>query len=558
MSESFEKLLQDEGLLELNTQPGTVIKGTILAIEDKFVLVDAGMKSESWISKDQFKDANGELTIDIDDEIDVALDAIEDNFGGTRLSRERAKRLEAWTELEKASEEGRVVNGILTGKVKGGFTVELGSVRAFLPGSLVDVRPLRDTAFLEGKELEFKVIKIDVKRNNIVVSRRAVIEQENSAEREELLNNLHEGQVIKGIVKNLTDYGAFIDLGGIDGLLHITDMSWKRIKHPSEMINVGDEIEVKVLKFDSDKNRVSLGLKQMGDDPWQNLVTEFPESARIRGKVTNIADYGCFVELRDGVEGLVHVSEMDWTNKNVNPAKIVSLGQEVEVMVLDVDQERRRISLGLKQCIDNPWASFAQAHQKGIKVTGKIKSITDFGVFIGLDGNIDGLIHLSDLSWNKTGEEAVRDFKKGDEVEAIVLSVDAERERISLGIKQLDDDPFTNFTNDLKKGDLLKGTVDETEEKGIYLNLAEEVRGYIRVSELSEDRVEDARRFADVGAELEAAFVGVDRKNRLVNLSLKAVSQAEEREAKAAFEASQQAEKKTTSIGDLIKEKLNK
>lgn len=558
MSESFEKLLQDEGLAELNTQPGSVIKGTILAIEDKFVLVDAGMKSESWVSKDQFKDSNGELTIDVGDAIDVALDAIEDNFGGTRLSRERAKRLEAWTELEKASEEGRVVHGVITGKVKGGFTVELDTVRAFLPGSLVDVRPLRDTTFLEGKELEFKVIKIDIKRNNIVVSRRAVIESENSAEREALLENLAEGQVIKGIVKNLTDYGAFIDLGGIDGLLHITDMSWKRIKHPSEMINVGDEIEVKVLKFDAEKNRVSLGLKQMGDDPWQNLVAEFPEGARIRGKVTNIADYGCFVELRDGVEGLVHVSEMDWTNKNVNPAKIVSLGQEVEVMVLDVDQERRRISLGLKQCIDNPWASFAKNHQKGNKVTGKIKSITDFGVFIGLEGNIDGLIHLSDLSWNKAGEEAVRDFKKGDEVEAIVLSVDAERERISLGIKQLDDDPFSNFTNNLAKGDLIKGKVDEVEEKGIYLDLAEEVRGYIRASELSEDRIDDARRFAEVGQELEAAFVGVDRKNRLVNLSVKAVAAAQEREAKEAFEASQQAEKKTTTIGDLIKEKLNK
>jgi len=558
MSASFAQMLKEEGLSELNTQPGTVIKGKILLIDDTHVLVDAGMKSEAWISKDQFRDANGDLTINVGDAIDVALDAIEDNYGGTRLSRERAKRMEAWTDLERAAAEGTIIRGVITGKVKGGFTVDLAAVRAFLPGSLVDVRPLRDTTFLEGKELEFKVIKIDVKRNNIVVSRRAVIEAESSAERDALLENLHEGQMVKGIVKNLTDYGAFIDLGGIDGLLHITDMSWKRIKHPSEMIAVGDELQVKILKFDTEKNRVSLGLKQLGDDPWKNMVAEFPEGTRIHGRVTNIADYGCFVELREGVEGLVHVSEMDWTNKNVNPAKVVQLGQEVDVMVLEVDQERRRISLGLKQCIENPWTHFAQTHQRGDKVKGKIKSVTDFGIFIGLDGNIDGLIHLSDLSWNKSGEEAAHEFKKGDEVEAIVLAVDAERERISLGMKQLDDDPFSSFTATCEKGAVLKGTVTEVDEKGVTVRLAEDVLGFIRPSELAEEKVQDVSRYAEVGKEIEAAFMGVDRKNRLVNLSLRLLNQAQEREARAAFDAVQEADRKTTTIGDLIKEKLNK
>ena len=558
MSVSFAQLLNEEGLSELNRQPGTVLRGKILAIDDTHVLVDAGMKSEAWIAKDQFRDANGDMTIEVGQEIDVALDAIEDNHGGTRLSRERAKRMEAWTDLEKASAEGRIIKGVITGKVKGGFTVDLAAVRAFLPGSLVDVRPLRDTTFLEGKELEFKVIKIDVKRNNIVVSRRAVIEDENSAERDALLENLQDGQIVKGIVKNLTDYGAFIDLGGIDGLLHITDMSWKRIKHPSEMIAVGDELTVKILKFDHEKNRVSLGLKQLGDDPWKNMVNEFPQGMRIRGRVTNIADYGCFVELREGVEGLVHVSEMDWTNKNVNPAKVVQLGQEVEVMVLEVDQDRRRISLGLKQCIENPWTHFAQVHQRGDKVKGKIKSVTDFGVFIGLDGNIDGLIHLSDLSWNKTGEDAVHDFKKGDEIEAIVLAVDAERERISLGMKQLDDDPFSNFTASCEKGAMLKGVVTEVDERGVTVKLADDVHGFIRASELAEEKTQDARHFTDVGAEIEAAFMGVDRKNRLVNLSIRLMNQVQEREARSAFEAAQETDKRTTTIGDLIKEKLNK
>ncbi len=530
MTENFAQLFE-ESLQELETRPGSIVKGTVVSIDKDIVLVDAGLKSESAIPADQFKNAEGELEIAIGDEVDVALDAVEDGFGETILSREKAKRHEAWVELEKAYEDKATIKGVINGKVKGGFTVEVNSVRAFLPGSLVDVRPVRDTTHLEGKELEFKVIKLDAKRNNVVVSRRAVIEAENSAERESLLANLEEGHEVKGIVKNLTDYGAFVDLGGVDGLLHITDMAWKRVKHPSEIVNVGDEINVKVLKFDKDKQRVSLGMKQMGNDPWQEIAQRYPEGTKITGQVTNLTDYGCFVEIEDGVEGLVHVSEMDWTNKNIHPSKVVNLGDTVTVMVLEIDEERRRISLGLKQCIDNPWETFAKSHEKGDKVSGKIKSITDFGIFIGLDGGIDGLVHLSDISWNKTGEEAVRDYKKGDEISAVVLQVDPERERISLGVKQIEEDPFNKYLTDNKKGAIVTGTVTAADAKGVTVNLAEEVEGYIRVADLSRDRVEDASEEVNVGDSIEAKFIGVDRKNRVVNLSVKAKDQADEKEA---------------------------
>lgn len=530
MTENFAQLFE-ESLQELETRPGSIVKGTVVSIDKDIVLVDAGLKSESAIPADQFKNAEGELEIEIGDSVDVALDAVEDGFGETVLSREKAKRHEAWVELEKAYEEKETIKGVINGKVKGGFTVEVNSVRAFLPGSLVDVRPVRDTTHLEGKELEFKVIKLDAKRNNVVVSRRAVIEAENSAERESLLANLEEGHEIKGIVKNLTDYGAFVDLGGVDGLLHITDMAWKRVKHPSEIVNVGDEINVKVLKFDKEKQRVSLGMKQMGNDPWQDISQRYPEGTKISGQVTNLTDYGCFVEIEDGVEGLVHVSEMDWTNKNIHPSKVVNLGDTVEVMVLEIDEERRRISLGLKQCIDNPWETFAKSHEKGDKVTGKIKSITDFGIFIGLDGGIDGLVHLSDISWNKSGEDAVRDYKKGDEISAVVLQVDPERERISLGVKQIEEDPFNQYLSDNKKGTIVTGTVTAVDAKGVTVNLAEEVDGYIRVADLSRDRVEDASEVVNVGESIEAKFMGVDRKNRAVNLSVKAKDQADEKDA---------------------------
>ena len=530
MTENFAQLFE-ESLQELETRPGSIVKGTVVSIDKDIVLVDAGLKSESAIPAEQFKNAEGELEIAIGDEVDVALDAVEDGFGETILSREKAKRHEAWVELEKAYEDKATIKGVINGKVKGGFTVEVNSVRAFLPGSLVDVRPVRDTTHLEGKELEFKVIKLDAKRNNVVVSRRAVIEAENSAERESLLANLEEGHEVKGIVKNLTDYGAFVDLGGVDGLLHITDMAWKRVKHPSEIVNVGDEINVKVLKFDKDKQRVSLGMKQMGNDPWQEIAQRYPEGTKITGQVTNLTDYGCFVEIEDGVEGLVHVSEMDWTNKNIHPSKVVNLGDSVEVMVLEIDEERRRISLGLKQCIDNPWETFAKSHEKGDKVSGKIKSITDFGIFIGLDGGIDGLVHLSDISWNKTGEDAVRDYKKGDEISAVVLQVDPERERISLGVKQIEEDPFNKYLTDNKKGAIVTGTVTAADAKGVTVNLAEEVEGYIRVADLSRDRVEDASEEVNVGDSIEAKFIGVDRKNRVVNLSVKAKDQADEKEA---------------------------
>ena len=530
MTENFAQLFE-ESLQELETRPGSIVKGTVVSIDKDIVLVDAGLKSESAIPADQFKNAEGELEIAIGDQVDVALDAVEDGFGETILSREKAKRHEAWVELEKAYEDKATIKGVINGKVKGGFTVEVNSVRAFLPGSLVDVRPVRDTTHLEGKELEFKVIKLDAKRNNVVVSRRAVIEAESSAERETLLANLEEGHEIKGIVKNLTDYGAFVDLGGVDGLLHITDMAWKRVKHPSEIVNVGDEINVKVLKFDKEKQRVSLGMKQMGNDPWQEIASRYPEGTKINGQVTNLTDYGCFVEIEDGVEGLVHVSEMDWTNKNIHPSKVVNLGDEVEVMVLEIDEERRRISLGLKQCKDNPWEVFAKSHNKGDRVSGNIKSITDFGIFIGLDGGIDGLVHLSDISWNVSGEDAVREFKKGDEIEAVVLQVDPERERISLGVKQMDSDPFSEYLENNKKGSLVKGLLKDVDAKGATVDLGNEVEGYIRVSEISRDRIEDASSVLTAGEEVEAKFVGVDRKNRVISLSIKAIHEAEEKQA---------------------------
>ena len=539
MTESFAQLFE-ESLKTIETRPGSIVRGVVVAIDKDVVLVDAGLKSESAIPAEQFKNAQGELEIQVGDEVDVALDAVEDGFGETLLSREKAKRHEAWITLEKAYEDAETVVGIINGKVKGGFTVELNGIRAFLPGSLVDVRPVRDTLHLEGKELEFKVIKLDQKRNNVVVSRRAVIESENSAERDQLLENLQEGMEVKGIVKNLTDYGAFVDLGGVDGLLHITDMAWKRVKHPSEIVNVGDEITVKVLKFDRERTRVSLGLKQLGEDPWVAIAKRYPEGTKLTGRVTNLTDYGCFVEIEEGVEGLVHVSEMDWTNKNIHPSKVVNVGDVVEVMVLDIDEERRRISLGLKQCKNNPWQQFAETHNKGDRVEGKIKSITDFGIFIGLDGGIDGLVHLSDISWNVAGEEAVREYKKGDEIAAVVLQVDAERERISLGVKQLAEDPFNNWVALNKKGAIVNGKVTAVDAKGATVELADGVEGYLRASEASRDRVEDATLVLNVGDEVEAKFTGVDRKNRVVSLSVRAKDEADEKDAIATVNSNKQ------------------
>jgi len=529
MTENFAQLFE-ESLKEIETRPGSIIKGTIVAINKDNVIVDAGLKSESVIDINQFKNNSGEVEVNVGDEIDVSLKATDDGFGETILSRDDAKRHEAWQVLEKAYEEKETVIGVINGKVKGGFTVEVSDIRAFLPGSLVDVRPIRDTTHLEGKELEFKVIKLDQKRNNVVVSRRAVIESESSVERDALLESLAEGLEVKGIVKNLTDYGAFVDLGGIDGLLHITDMAWKRVKHPSEIVNVGDEIQVKVLKFDRERTRVSLGMKQLGEDPWVAIAKRYPEGAKLTGRVTNLTDYGCFVEIQEGVEGLVHVSEMDWTNKNIHPSKVVNLGDTVEVMVLEIDEERRRISLGLKQCIANPWEEFAKNFNKGDKVSGKIKSITDFGIFIGLDGGIDGLVHLSDISW-AGGEEAVREYKKGDEISAVVLQVDPERERISLGVKQTEDDPFNQYLADTKKGAIVTGKVIEVDAKGAKIELAEGVEGYLRVSDISSERIEDASTELSVGDSVETKFMGVDRKNRAISLSIKAKDQAEEREA---------------------------
>lgn len=530
MTESFAQLFE-ESLQSIETRPGAIVRGVVVAIDKDVVLVDAGLKSESAIPVEQFKNVQGELEIQVGDEIDVALDAVEDGFGETILSREKAKRHEAWLMLEKAYEDAETVIGIINGKVKGGFTVELKGIRAFLPGSLVDVRPVRDTTHLEGKELEFKVIKLDQKRNNVVVSRRAVIESESSAERDQLLENLQEGMEVKGIVKNLTDYGAFVDLGGVDGLLHITDMAWKRVKHPSEIVNVGDEINVKVLKFDRDRTRVSLGLKQLGEDPWVAIAKRYPEGTKLTGRVTNLTDYGCFVEIEEGVEGLVHVSEMDWTNKNIHPSKVVNVGDVVEVMVLDIDEERRRISLGLKQCKPNPWQQFAETHNKNDRVEGKIKSITDFGIFIGLEGGIDGLVHLSDISWNVAGEEAVREYKKGDEIAAVVLQVDAERERISLGIKQLAEDPFNNYLSAHKKGVIVTGKVVAVDAKGATIELAAGVEGHLRASEASRDRVEDTTQVLNVGDTVEAKYTGVDRKNRIITLSVRAKDEADEKDA---------------------------
>ncbi|HDZ1035502.1 TPA: 30S ribosomal protein S1 [Klebsiella pneumoniae] len=552
MTESFAQLFE-ESLKEIETRPGSIVRGVVVAIDKDVVLVDAGLKSESAIPAEQFKNAQGELEIQVGDEVDVALDAVEDGFGETLLSREKAKRHEAWITLEKAYEDAETVTGVINGKVKGGFTVELNGIRAFLPGSLVDVRPVRDTLHLEGKELEFKVIKLDQKRNNVVVSRRAVIESENSAERDQLLENLQEGMEVKGIVKNLTDYGAFVDLGGVDGLLHITDMAWKRVKHPSEIVNVGDEITVKVLKFDRERTRVSLGLKQLGEDPWVAIAKRYPEGTKLTGRVTNLTDYGCFVEIEEGVEGLVHVSEMDWTNKNIHPSKVVNVGDVVEVMVLDIDEERRRISLGLKQCKSNPWQQFAETHNKGDRVEGKIKSITDFGIFIGLDGGIDGLVHLSDISWNVAGEEAVREYKKGDEIAAVVLQVDAERERISLGVKQLAEDPFNNYVALNKKGAIVVGKVTAVDAKGATVELADGVEGYLRASEASRDRVEDAALVLSVGDEVEAKFTGVDRKNRVVSLSVRAKDEAEEKDAIATVNKQEDANFSNNAMAEAFK-----
>lgn len=532
MTESFAQLFE-ESLKGQETRLGSIVKGTVVAIQKGYVLVDAGLKSESAIPAEEFFNAQGELEVQIGDVVDVALDAVEDGFGETKLSREKAKRNESWAALEKAFEEQATVVGFVNGKVKGGFTVELNGVRAFLPGSLVDTRPVRDSLNLEGQTLELKVIKLDQKRNNVVVSRRAVIETTSSADREEVLANLVEGSEVKGTVKNLTDYGAFVDLGGVDGLLHITDMAWKRVKHPSEVVAVGQEVTVKVLKFDKEKTRVSLGLKQLGQDPWEAIAQNHPVNSKLSGKVTNLTDYGCFVEILDGVEGLVHVSEMDWTNKNIHPSKVVNVGDVVEVMVLEVDEERRRISLGLKQCKPNPWEHFAETHNKNDKVKGKIKSITDFGIFIGLEGGIDGLVHLSDISWNVTGEEAVRNYKKGDEVEAVVLQVDAVKERISLGIKQLESDPFTNFVEGTKKGAIVKGKAVEVDAKGVKVELADGVEGYVRAAEATRDRVEDITTVISVGDEIEAKYTGVDRKARIVNLSIRAKDEAEESAALA-------------------------
>ena len=559
MSESFAELFE-ESLKTLNLQAGAIITAIVVDIDYQsgWVTVHAGLKSEGLIPLEQFYNDAGELAINVGDEVHVALDAVEDGFGETKLSREKAKRAECWIVLEAAFAAEEVVKGVINGKVKGGFTVDVSGIRAFLPGSLVDVRPVRDTTHLEGKELEFKVIKLDQKRNNVVVSRRSVLEAENSAEREALLESLQEGQQVKGIVKNLTDYGAFVDLGGVDGLLHITDMAWKRIKHPSEIVNVGDEIDVKVLKYDRERNRVSLGLKQLGEDPWVAIKARYPEGNRVTAKVTNLTDYGCFAELEEGVEGLVHVSEMDWTNKNIHPSKVVQVGDEVEVQVLDIDEERRRISLGIKQCKSNPWEDFSGQFNKGDKISGTNKSITDFGIFIGLDGGIDGLVHLSDISWNEVGEEAVRRFKKGDELETVILSVDPERERISLGIKQLEDDPFSNYASLNEKGTIVRGTVKEVDAKGAVISLGGDIEGILKASEISRDRVEDARDVLKEGDEVEAKIISIDRKSRVISLSVKSKDVEDEKDAMKELRNKQDAETTgPTTIGDLIRAQMN-
>ena len=557
-AELFEASIEETGL---DIERGSVITGTVVAIDSDWITVDTGLKSEGIVAREEFLSEEGELEVEVGDTVDVVVEAVDNGMGQTLLSREKAKRVETWNFLEKISDNDEIVKGIISSKVKGGFTVDIGSVRAFLPGSLVDVRPIRDTTHLEGKELEFKVIKLDQKRNNVVVSRRAVMEAENSAEREELLNKLEEGIEIEGIVKNLTDYGAFVDLGGIDGLLHITDMAWRRIKHPSEVVEVGQDLKVKVLKFDRERNRVSLGLKQLGTDPWDNVGGTYPVGSVVKARVTNLTDYGCFAEISEGIEGLVHVSEMDHTNKNIHPSKVVQVGDEVEVMILDIDEERRRISLGIKQTLANPWDEFDKKHERGDKITGTIKSITDFGIFIGLDGGIDGLVHLSDISWNETGEEAIRNYNKGDTVEAMVLSVDSEANRISLGIKQLSSDPFNEYLVNNDRGAIVNGKVKEVDAKGATIELANEVEAYLRASEIQRDRVEDATKHLSVGDDVEAKIISVDRKTRNINLSIKAKDEAEERQAmkelgSTGMTAAAGSDAQPKTIGDLIKEQM--
>lgn len=557
MSESFAELFE-QSLKEIDMTPGAIVTGTIIDIDADWVTVHAGLKSEGVIPRVQFVDEQGNFSIEIGDEVKVALESVEDGFGETRLSREKAKRAESWMELEAAYEKNEIITGLINGKVKGGFTVDLNNIRAFLPGSLVDVRPVRDTLHLEGQQLEFRLIKLDKKRNNVVVSRRAVLETVSTEERDALLEKLQEGMSAKGIVKNLTDYGAFVDLGGVDGLLHITDMSWRRIKHPNEIVNVGDEIDVKVLKYDRERNRVSLGLKQLGEDPWQAIKERYPENTQVKAVVTNLTDYGCFAELETGVEGLVHVSEMDWTNKNIHPSKVVQLGDEISVMVLDIDEERRRISLGIKQCYQNPWDGFAENYKKGDKISGNIKSITDFGIFIGLEGNIDGLVHLSDISWDETGEEAVRKYTKGDDLETVILSIDPDRERISLGIKQLEDDPFTHYVSQFEKGSIVKGAVTSVDAKSAVITLQEGVEGMLRASEISREKVEDVRVVLKEGEEIEVKITNIDHKNRGISVSIKAVEIDDEKVAIREHKKQEVSDVSPGTIGDLIKAELDK
>ena len=558
MTESFAELFEQSQIAIAKLKPGAIVSGIVVEIRSDMVVINAGLKSEGIVPIEQFRNEQGELEVAVGDTVKVALDSLENGFGETVLSREKAKRAMVWDELETSMTAGEIVTGRISGKVKGGFTVDIRDVRAFLPGSLVDVRPVRDPGYLEGKELEFKIIKLDRKRNNVVVSRRAVVESENSVEREQMLERLQEGAIVTGVVKNLTDYGAFVDLGGIDGLLHITDMAWKRVRHPSEVVNVGEELKVRVLKYDRERNRVSLGLKQLGEDPWDNIARRYPTGARLVGKVSNVTDYGAFVEIEPGVEGLVHVSEMDWTNKNVNPSKVVQLGDDVEVMVLDVDAERRRISLGIKQCASNPWEAFAAIFKKGDKVSGQIKSITDFGIFIGLEGGIDGLVHLSDISWNTTGEDVVRNFKKGDTLEAVVLAVDPERERISLGVKQMEQDPIGQYMATTQKGAIVSGVVKEVDAKGATVELAEGIEGYVRANDIAKERIDDASLHLKVGDKIEAKYMGMDRKGRVMQLSIRAKDEAEVQESMAEVNKMSDASSGTTKLGALLREQLNK
>ncbi|MCY4263657.1 MAG: 30S ribosomal protein S1 [Gammaproteobacteria bacterium] len=557
MSESFADLFE-QSLNEIDMTPGAIVTGTVIDIDTDWVTIHAGLKSEGVIPRNQFLDDQGNLSLQVGDEVKVALETVEDGFGETRLSREKAKRAESWMVLETAFEKNDIVKGVINGKVKGGFTVDLNTIRAFLPGSLVDVRPVRDTLHLEGQELEFRLIKLDRKRNNVVISRRAVLESVSSEERDALLERLQEGMSLKGIVKNLTEYGAFVDLGGVDGLLHITDMSWKRIRHPSEIVSVGDEIEVKVLKFERDRNRVSLGLKQLGEDPWVAIKQRYPENTKLKAVVTNLTEYGCFAELEEGVEGLVHVSEMDWTNRNIHPSKVVQQGQEIEVMILDIDEERRRISLGIKQCFQNPWDGFAENYKKGDKISGTIKSVTDFGIFIGLDGNIDGLVHMSDISWDVLGEEAILNYNKGEEIETVILAIDSERERISLGIKQLSDDPFISYSSKFEKGSIVNGTVGELSAKSAVIILEEGVEAVLRASEISRDKVEDARNALKEGDKLDVKIISIDRKNRVISVSVKAIEIGDEKAALLDHKSQEAAEVSPGTIGDLIKAQMDK